>query len=186
MIYAITDAAGRYALRALSGGAYFVSFLDPTGVYAVAYNSGATTFADANQAAFELTSQQVISNVNAELEVGGAIRGRILDLLGKGVAQIEVEARVQVDDRWRQAAPLVRSDSEGGYTLPGLPPGVYRLAFFDPIGRYRSRYYGDVASIDASPDIEVTVGATTSDRNVIMATTVPALNRRVFLPLVAR
>jgi hypothetical protein len=84
VLYTTTDAAGRYAFGNLSAGSYFVSFVDPTGAYAVAYNNDARTFEAANSATFDLDDNEVIANVNAALEAGGAISGRILDLLSKG------------------------------------------------------------------------------------------------------
>jgi len=186
VIYSTTDAAGRYAFGNLSAGSYFVSFVDPTGAYAVAYSNHARTFEAANNAAFGLDDNEIITNVNAALEAGGAISGRILDLLGKGASQIEVEAKIKVDGKWVQVVAIVQSDSQGRYIIHGLPSGAYRLYFSDPIERYSSRYYGDVQSVEASPDIAVVTGATTADINVMMATTVPALNRRVLLPFVAR
>ena len=152
----------------------------------MAYSNHARTFEAANNAAFGLDDNEIITNVNAALEAGGAISGRILDLLGKGASQIEVEAKIKVDGKWVQVVAIVQSDSQGRYIIHGLPSGAYRLYFSDPIERYSSRYYGDVQSVEASPDIAVVTGATTADINVMMATTVPALNRRVLLPFVAR
>lgn len=181
-----TDAAGRYGFDNLSAGYYFISFIDPTGAYAVAYPNEAQTFEEARRSAFSLEDNQRITALDGALVAGGTISGRVLDLLGKGTSQISIEAKTKVNGSWVQAMPIVRSDSEGRYLMHGLPPGVYRLYFSDPLERYRSRYYGDVGSIEASPDITVQVQATTAEINVTMAATVPALNQRVWLPLVAR
>lgn len=186
MLATTTDAAGHYTFDNLSAGYYFISFVDPAGAYAVAYHNEAQTFEEARRSAFSLEDNQQLTALDGTLTAGGSISGRILDLLGKGTAQINIEAKTQLNGSWVQAVPSVSSDSEGRYLMPGLAPGVYRLYFSDPLERYRSRYYGDVGSVEDAPDITVQVHATTAAINVTMAATVPALNQRVWLPIGAR
>lgn len=46
------------------------------------------------------------------------------------------------------------------------------------------RYYGDVSLITRATDVTVTVAETTPLADLFMARTVPALNRRAYLPLI--
>lgn len=186
VIHTTTDAAGHYVVYGLMQGWYFVGFYDPTGRYAAAYNDGETTFDYARLLSeFSVPSDAVITNVNGTLTPGGALRGRVIDLSGQGLAQIQVQVWTW-DTRmgWHRALPAIGTDNDGTYQITGLAPGVYRLSFFDSLGRYVERYYGDVSLITRATDVTVTVAETTPLADLFMARTVPALNRRAYLPLI--
>lgn len=188
VIHTTTDAAGSYAVYGLRQGWYFVGFYDPAGRYAAAYNEGETTFDYAQWASeFSVPSGAVIPNVNGVLTPGGALRGRVINLNGQGLAQIQVQVWIW-DTRlgWHRALPAISTGNEGVYQITGLTPGVYRLSFFDTLGRYAERYYGDVALVTRATDVTVTAGATTPLVELFMARTVPALNRRVYLPIIGQ
>ena len=52
---------------------------------------------------------------------------------------------------------FARTDADGFYVVQGLPPGTYRLEFYDPTHDV-GEYWNDKASLDAADDIVLTVG----------------------------
>ncbi len=185
IIYTTTDGDGRYALRNLGESIYFVAFTEPTGAYAIGYSHAITTFDRSIHDAIFLDANTIMTDVNGTLTAGGTIQGQVLDGLGHGVGQVEIDLYTLVGMRWMQATPTVQSDENGFYRTPGLLPGHYRLYFHDPLFRYSARYYGDSSIRELSPDIEVQIGEATKGINVVMTTSSPR-TLRVYLPLITR
>lgn len=171
----ITDARGHYRLGNLSTGAYFLGFVDPSATYAISYTGGITTLYHTSTEWLQIDAQEVLTNVNAHLLPGGAIRGRVVDETGRGVGQVAVMVYRWVNKQWREVLSPLQSDNAGFYTTPGLHPGYYRLYFTDPLSRYSSRYYGDRPFLRAALRVPVQAGQTTAGIDATMRSRPPTL-----------
>ena len=181
----MTDRNGHYRFPNLGENSYFVAFIDPAATYGIGYSRALTTFTPFSDDAIFVESNQVMTNVNAELALGGAIHGQVVDALGRGVGQVEVDLYTPLGTRWVKATPTLSSNADGFYQTPGLLPGRYRLRFSDPFFRFRDRYYFDHPVLERSPALTVRVDEVTQALTVTMSTSFPSL-WTLYLPVVAR
>ncbi|MBX3011633.1 MAG: carboxypeptidase regulatory-like domain-containing protein [Caldilineaceae bacterium] len=189
LFYTTTDSAGRYALANLPRGNYFVGFHDPSGRYAMRYNGGTTNYSIAYfLSLFYLESNTVVPNINADLQPGGGIRGRILDLNGRGIDQLLVQAWVWEGQfqEWVRAAPRVKTAADGSYHVAGLGADVYRLSVEDPLGRYGDLYYGGVQLLSQATDVTVVAAVTTPLADWYLMQRYVSFTDRFYLPLIVR
>lgn len=180
-----TDRAGRYVADQLATRSYIPVFVDPTATYAIGYVETITTFSTASIRQIYVNANQIITNVNTELVPGSAIQGRVTDIAGNGLKDVQIQISTFVSDSWKSATPIIRTDGEGFYRSPALRPGHYVLYFDDPFGRYRARYYGNSAIREQSPRIEVRVGESVTGVDVVMSKELPH-SSYIYLPVVAR
>jgi subtilisin family serine protease len=111
------DALGRYAIPNLPPATYLVEVMPPEGVplamarlFDVDVDEGETT-------ALDITLANIVPT-----EVG-IIAGRVTDEGGIGVA----DAWVAVMDEKTDVFASTETAADGNFTIPDLPPGVYRL-----------------------------------------------------------
>jgi hypothetical protein len=126
--------------------------------YAIQYYAGARTLAEATPITLAPPPPERL-NVNAELELGGAIEGTVEDAAGiplRGVEACVLEAGRGI------SFGCTETDAGGGYALGGLPPGSYKVGFWGrgASAEYASGYHGGATTFAAAAPVQVTPGAT--------------------------
>jgi hypothetical protein len=106
-----TDRTGSYSIQGLPAGAYALTFSGCT-----AGNYVSQTIPAVQVSAGQTTTE------NASLAPAGTISGKVTDSSGKALANICVAATGSGPNGQSQGA---NTDSNGLYTIPGVPPGSY-------------------------------------------------------------
>jgi hypothetical protein len=159
----LTDINGEYAIKGLVAGEYFVEFGTPFESslnYITQYwdgtTSGTTSFSKATP--ISVSSSGTVLGIDAELAVGGQIKGRVTDassgaaLGGALVCAIGLQV---------EAIRCGESEANGQYTISGLPSGEFKVAFFDGPGYAIQAYNGKSSSSEANP-VSVSAGGVTT------------------------
>lgn len=156
-----TDSNGNYSFN-LPAGTYKVYFspLPSSG-----YNAPEWFNNKPNSQAADLVTvtPQTTSNINAQLEIGGTISGRVTNPLGYGIANVYVGAAAQPVYNWMGG---VSTDSNGNYSF-NVPAGTYRVQFYpqSSVRRYYAyapEWYENKSNFHAGDLISVTAGATSN------------------------
>jgi hypothetical protein len=127
LVYTRTNAAGEYSFGGLSGGIYAVGFSDPTGEYTTVYYPSQRTLYGASP--IYLLTNEILDSINGELQLAGAISGRLLSAVGSPMSTGWIDLYYFVDGYWEPQFPTASRDEHGYYTLSGLTPGIYRICF---------------------------------------------------------
>ncbi|MCI5137358.1 MAG: carboxypeptidase regulatory-like domain-containing protein [Candidatus Electrothrix sp. AR1] len=157
---AYTDTNGDYTVN-LSVGEYKVEFVPPYDKnYLGEWYNNKADFDNAD--IVTVTASATTANIDAVLEVGGSISGRMRDAGGVGVAgTIEVYNNYQmVNQSW--------VGSDGNYTVIGLPTENYKI-FFSPGGNYLGEWYTNKESIHDATSVAVTAPEITANINATVA-----------------
>jgi hypothetical protein len=161
----LTDANGYYSAQGLAAGTYKVAFYPPQGSYYVSqwYNGKAD---QASADPVSVTVGATTGGINAQLAIGGGISGHVGAALGGNIQDVDVEARDLSNNFVRSS----RTDTNGNYTILGLPGGTYKIYVNrSGSGNYVPQYYSGKATFDLADQISVTTGATTPNINVTLA-----------------
>jgi hypothetical protein len=156
---AFTDSQGYYTFS-VPAGTYKVAFYPRgAGYYALEYYNNKSNFNEADLVT--VIAGQTTSNINAQLEIGGKISGKVTDASNNGIANVDVHV-VGLNSNW---LPGSTTDNEGYYTL-SVAPGTYKV-FFDPksAGYFLPEYYNNKFNFDEADLVTVVVGQTTSNIN---------------------
>ncbi len=149
-----TDSTGAYRLTGLESGTYYLQFTHPD--YALSYYNNKRTLAEADPVS--VTIGQVTTNIDAALEPGSRIQGRVTSAEdGSPLEGITVHAEAKNIDLYTVRAV---TNASGEYVLSGLLAGSYIVRFQTPSkSDYISEYY------PGTPDwysaTQVTVGLDT-------------------------
>ena len=185
---AITDAAGAYEVPSLPPGDYKVlfGFANVNSPYAQEWYDDA--FDEASADAVSVADGAAVTGIDAELAVGARVAGRLTTPAGVGVDNGGVCAhRLALDGLHPPYFGSAQTDADGFFVVQGLPPGTYRLEFYDAT-RDVGEFWNDKASLDAADDIVLTVGQSRirhrrGPRYVAAPTSGPVVNLQ--LPIVA-
>ncbi|NCC34892.1 MAG: hypothetical protein EOM24_23195, partial [Chloroflexia bacterium] len=166
---ATTDITGSYKINGLLTGTYYV-FFQPAGAsseYFPEYYNDKPDLASADPVT--VTTAQTTTNINASLETGGQITGRVTATSGgAGLPDVQVSA---FDADSNQAGATATTDATGTYTITSLRPGTYRV-FFAPAGAssgYFPEYYNDKPDLASADPVTVTAAQTTPNINASLA-----------------
>ena len=96
----------------------------------------------------------------------GEIQGTVTNTDGELLAGARIIGYRQIGRRWVKNV-TVRSDSTGGYQLPALLPGNYRLRFNK--GGYQSEYYQDARNLQRATTLTLAGGATLTAIDGVLA-----------------
>lgn len=132
---------GTFAIE-VPGGTYRLLAADPGGVYAVAYYGEATTFLETPEVSAD--PGENVDGLDVAMPIGGQVSGRVRT--GGGAALPGAQVAGYNPDGTPRAEATVGAD--GTYRLV-LPPGVFRIAAFDPDHDYAAQFY------DATPVFRV-------------------------------
>jgi protocatechuate 3,4-dioxygenase beta subunit len=145
--YGTTDGEGYYTITGLKSGDYVVRAIAQGKV--PLYFDNAADYWEAT--VVTVTAPVDTGNINFQLTAGGSIAGRVVDEEGSPVEGAVLWA---IDGNWNYFGE-VSTDSDGQYTIAGLPDGDFRV--YVQAEGYAFQYYSTAYNYDdASP---VTVAA---------------------------
>jgi protocatechuate 3,4-dioxygenase beta subunit len=193
----ISFLGGYHTTTALPSGSYRIEFSDYDGGYVDEFYSDQPSLALATPVV--LTAPADTLGVDAALEKGGLIAGRVTDV---STGQPFTGGSVVVYDAAGKQVAYGDIADDGGYTvLTGLPNGSYRVGVIPygydtpvelasaqarPLGvppttdrRLIPTFFGGVFGPGGATPVDVTAGSTTSGIDI-------AMRRGVFLPLTGR
>jgi peptidoglycan/xylan/chitin deacetylase (PgdA/CDA1 family) len=153
--YNTTDLNGDYIVNGIPPGNYKVHF-DPrwSGNYISEWYNDQSSFDNAET--ISVTSGQTTTLTDAVLAEGGIISGRVTD----GINGIEGVRVMVYDLSYRYIDRSIYTDSNGDYTLQGIPSGNYKVKFYTT-GDFIGEWYNDKISFDDADAVSVTEGQTT-------------------------
>jgi len=158
---ATTGSDGQYEIGGLATGSYRVEFVPPeygeTSDYLSQYYDGKAKASEANSVA--VTAGTTTEAINAALSEGGEISGKVTSASGK--APLDHAAACAYLPAG-EAYHCGYTDSEGEYTITGLPNGKYVVYFFPTEGEYSIEYYNGVTNANEATLVGVSTGTTTS------------------------
>lgn len=148
-----SGADGEYAIS-LPEGSYLVEFWAPYLGYVTQFYNGVSKLSEAEEVPLSGGS---FPGVDAEMEEGGNIEGRVTDALtGSGIGGIQACALV-----FGVGAECGITDLSGHYKIPGLATGSYLTAFLDEIHGYEPLFYNQQSGPGSANPVEVTAPDTT-------------------------
>jgi len=156
-----TDSDGYYTIQGISAGSYKIQFRTHTtsGYYVDEWYNDKSTFNSADT--LSVTAGQTLTGIDAQLADGGGISGRVTDSTGtQGIANVDVG----ICDLAQYWLPGISTDSDGYYTLKGLPAGDYKIEFTtnNASGNYSFEWYNDKSSFENADIVGVNVGLITT------------------------
>lgn len=172
--FSASDATGNYKLGGLQEGVYRVRFNDTNQLkYSSEYYNNVYTATTATP--LTITLNTTTTNINAQLALRGGITGRVTNVAGAPLANINVTAEAYFEREpgnvtWQQAR-ATQTDANGVYRLCCLDTLAHRVNFFDPTATYLPEYYDNVlygSPYDVPEDfipINVTAEVTTTNIN---------------------
>jgi protocatechuate 3,4-dioxygenase beta subunit len=183
------DAEGSYRFGGLTDGGYVVGFSDPLGRYATSFYSNTVAPSLATRLGISYGAQ--MTDVNAALQPGGVLMGRILLNNNAPANGYGVQVWYVNDSLYSPLAMMTQrsvTDAAGIYRIAGLPPGEYRVCAgplfrgeWFTIGCYGGPpQYGDPMR---ASNVRVQAEATTQDVDIFLGDAFP---EQAFLPVIDR
>lgn len=172
-----TNNEGAYAFGLLGVGIYRVGFRDPARRFADAYYNNATTV---NGGTDILITGNIVTGVNATLQVGGAITGLITFTVETAPTSPEVRLYQREAPNtpptgaevpyWRDVRTLSLPLGRQVYSFTGLAAGLYRACATvnSEAGAYLFECYDNVANIQSAADLSVTLGVTLANVDLVL------------------
>jgi len=156
-----TDVNGEYALSGLPEAEYIVEFWASYLGFAPQFFNGVSSYEDAEEIA---VSGGAVSGIDAELEEGGAIAGRVTDAsTGVGINGVFVCAYSRVI-----AGNCAITNPAGDYAVAGLATGSYGVEFSTESPAYPTLFYNQQASPSSANLVSVTAPNVTGNINAQM------------------
>lgn len=156
-----TDSDGNYSLK-VPAGTYKVRFsqLPSDGYYAPEWYDDRSNSDVADLVTVK--GFRTTTNINAQLEIGGRISGRVTDSSGNGIVNVYVIAF----DLYGHWMPGSSTDSNGNYSF-NMPVGTYKVHFSSSSssGYYAPEWYYHKDNFEVSDLVTVTAFQTTSNIN---------------------
>lgn len=165
-----TDESGAYEVTTLPSGTYKVRFEGGYGEvegeytllnYITQYFDGKISWSAADE--IEIGSGTHVDGIDAELEEGGEIAGTVTAAAGGAAIQsIEVCAYPLATSN---ALECETTDSDGEYSVRGLPIGNYRVGFRPGFssGNFARQYYNGKTTLAGADPVAVSAGVRTED-----------------------
>jgi len=173
----LTDASGRYEIAALPAGRYTVSF-SRTNYVRASFGQRRPT---GPGALVEIANGQIVTSIDAALQLAGVITGRILDEFGDPLTNVQVQPMrsqfINGERRMTQAAGSGMTNDLGEYRMYGLAPGQYFVSatlrtqsFGDSSDRtgYAPTYYPGTGNVSEAQRMTVASGQTITGINMTL------------------
>jgi hypothetical protein len=173
-----TASDGTYTLGAVAEGTYDVAFADPTGAYATQWYNGSAGGASSQSAAQPVSvpgGNQAVSGINAAMSL--VQKGNMTGTVTTGSGPLaNICVYVYAVGNSSSASYAACTSSTGTYTISGMVPGSYDVAFYDPNGNYITQWYtgtsGGASSQSGATAVVIAGGnATTAGVNASMSHT---------------
>jgi hypothetical protein len=153
---ATSEESGDYVIEGLESGEYTVQFWAPRQNYLRQYYNGQSAAAQANPV--KVTAGQIVSGVDAAMQVGGEIAGTVT-AGGAPREGVEVCAIPLGEEPWQ--GECAHTQAGGSYSISALPSGEYKVAFHGT-GNFLSQYYKRRATFAEADAVKVTAGSATT------------------------
>ncbi len=163
-----TNAAGEYAISGLATGSYDIAFSSewegPN--YLSQSFDGKSGSSEATPVA--VTAGSVRGGIDAELQAGGQITGRVTSAATHGALEsisVCAERNPSTPER------CVHTNAAGEYTISGLPSGSPDVLFSrgENGGNYATQYFDGQPGLASAGAVAVTAGSVTSGINAAMS-----------------
>jgi len=167
--WTLTDVNGLYSIGGLPTGLYVVKFTDWTQAYAPEFYSG--VFSAGAAAPVPVTEPDTTGFIDAALSSAATITGKVTYDGVNGIEGVTVVAYQNVvGENYEWQSEAATTDSQGNYTLVGIPTGDFVVGFYDGSGLYVPQYFYDGAYLiqDGTP-VSATVGAETPGIDAVLA-----------------
>lgn len=172
---ALTDANGRFEIRNLPAGSFYISATKPMYVRAVLGQQRPL----GPGAPVEIAAGQVLNGVAIRLVKTGVVTGHVIDEFDEPIGNVQVAVlRTQMFQGIRRMMPAGRvatTDESGNYRLYGIQPGDYFLSAslrnFGMLGNsddqstYTATYYPGTPIASQAQKLTVTAGQTITEVN---------------------
>ncbi len=116
----------------------------------------------------DLTSSSNTVQHNETLDIGATFKGRVLDENNDAVQGVEVDILEDgASEGWAQY--FANTDSNGYFSVQGVPAGTYKVKYYDWNGIYKIEYYNDKADFASADAITVALGDTNQLADAILS-----------------
>ena len=160
-IFPLTN--GNYTIAGLPEGSYKLRFNRNGTEYLTQWYNNKTSQALAD--AVTVTAGATTSGINATMVLGSTISGKVSNSAGVGIAGGYVLAYDATSGSYITQSS---TQSDGSYTISGLPVGSYKLQFSGNNTGYINQWYNNKTSQTLADAVTVTSGNTTPDINATM------------------
>ncbi len=123
-----TDGAGAFTVTGLAPGTYIVHYADPAGVLAGTYHPGVNLVGAATPFTIGVGDT---ATANIALVTGGGLSGVVR--IGSGSQPAVGITALAIDTTTVELVGSAVTDAAGSYTIRGLAPGSYKVAWLDPV-----------------------------------------------------
>ena len=158
-----TDTNGAYNLNVQVGGTYKLAFVDPTNRHTMEWHNNQPNTGLANA-----TTVAAPAATNAALNAtGGGLSGTITD---QTTAQ-PIPNTIILAIGPTGITGATTTAANGTYTLTGLTPGTYRIAFVDPTGNHTIEYFDNKPDFGTANTLNITAATTLTGVDATLART---------------
>lgn len=151
----LTDEEGNYRAQGIPTGSYKIQIFATHAGYINEWYSDKADMQSADTVT--VTAPEERFDINAVLEAGGTISGRVTSPGGAGIEG----ATVTLYDTLQAYVTSVLTDADGGYGMLGLPGGGYKVHFNAASQGYSAEWFDDAADFAAAGTVSVTLGLET-------------------------
>jgi len=141
-----TDEDGKYLLADIDSGEYYLEFSDFSGPYLEQGYATEIPLEEqcmAYQVPLSISADKDLTDLNAQLTLGGSITGRVTNASGAGIADVYVFADTWNGTSFIRQSSIPKTDADGNYTVVGLASGEHYLHFEKEDSAYLSQAYVD-------------------------------------------
>ncbi len=156
------DSDGNYTLAGLPAGTYKVEFSAWEENVVTQWYNNKNDFDSATPIALKVGGDK--TGINATLERGAKISGKVTVPDGLDVTKVEVTAYDEAYDHWRSTYP----DPDGNYTIAGLAAGTYKVEFSSWEEDLTTQWYNNKADFESATPVTVKAEDTKSGVNANM------------------
>lgn len=160
--YACSAQDGTYTIEGLPASTSYTVYFNASGYLGQWYNGQSSP---ANASKVTVSLGQTTGSVSAALVLGGTITGKVTDLSGSPLTNVNVSV-------WQGNAEVSSASTGFGglYSINGLPAGAnYTVEFQDYFGGYLTQWYNGKTSQASADPVNVSLGATTSGISAAMS-----------------
>lgn len=163
--YAYTDVNGDYYFSSLSGGRYKLYFDSGYTDLVPEYYNNKPSLGTAD--VIELASTDIVTGINASLDIRGRISGNVRTFEGGAAAGVTVHA-IKKGTQYSYASDIV--DAAGDYLITNLPQAEYRVYFDGSLSTANvlNEYYNDTKIFGSADLLRVVNNGTLTSIDAVL------------------